>query len=371
MRSTLVLTIFHILLHIRISLARHDNHNYLAHHYQHYHQYQTHEPQTDLSIWISEQQVKLLSGYSLRIFAIENGRVSHFLRDPAFDSYLPMIPPEVSYVNFTWTAGQKKYRYHFDHLSSLNEEILQPPIISIKPKGKIPQEPKQFSVMLPCSNLTSGITKFSLGLLIMKGRGKLLPGTPLRFTLRKECSHRGPDPECDKKCLNNGYCTKNKICKCTEGYLGRNCEQALCFPQCLNGGNCTAPAVCSCPKGFQGRYCEGGICAEKCLNGGKCIQKDTCQCPKGYYGLRCQLSKCVVPCQNGGKCKGNNICKCSEGWYGDHCEIRRLQRSVCPKPCKNGSCLPNATCKCKKGWSGKFCNTRNKRRRNTSKLPRR
>lgn len=146
MRSALVLTIFHILLNIRITLARHDNSNYLAHHYQHYHQYQTHEPQTDLSIWISEQQVKLLSGYSLRIFAIENGRVSHFLRDPAFDSYLPMIPPEVSYVNFTWTAGQKKYRYHFDHLSSLNEEILQPPIISIKPKGKIPQEPKRKSL---------------------------------------------------------------------------------------------------------------------------------------------------------------------------------------------------------------------------------
>lgn len=95
MRSAVLLTIFPILLNIRFILARHDNHNYLAHHYQHYHQYQTQEPQTDLSIWISEQQVKLLSGYSLRIFAIENGRVSHFLRDPAFDSYLPMIPPEV------------------------------------------------------------------------------------------------------------------------------------------------------------------------------------------------------------------------------------------------------------------------------------
>lgn len=138
MRAFLLL----ILASIRTVLARHD-HNYLAHHYQHYHQYQTHEPPTDLSIWISEQQVKVLSGYSLRIFAIENGRVSHFLRDPAFDSYLPMIPPEVSYVNFTWTAGQKKYRYHFDQMTSLNEEILQPPIISIKSKGKIPQEPKR------------------------------------------------------------------------------------------------------------------------------------------------------------------------------------------------------------------------------------
>lgn len=55
----------------------------------------------------------------------------------------------------------------------------------------------EFSVMLPCSNLTSGIAKFSLGLLIMKGRGKLLPGTPLRFTLRKECSHRGMNSSID------------------------------------------------------------------------------------------------------------------------------------------------------------------------------
>lgn len=148
MRSQALFVVIHILLHVRIILARHD-HNYLAHHYQHYHQYQTHEPPTDLSIWISEQQVKVLSGYSLRIFAIENGRVSHFLRDPAFDSYLPMIPPEVSYVNFTWTSGQKKYRYHFDQLTSLNEEILQPPIISIKPKGKIPQEPKRKIRQIP------------------------------------------------------------------------------------------------------------------------------------------------------------------------------------------------------------------------------
>lgn len=72
-------------------------------------------------------------------------------------------------------------------------------------------------------------------------------------------NEKGPDPECDdRKCLNNGYCTKNKICKCAEGYIGQNCEQALCFPQCMNGGNCTQPATCTCPKGFQGRYCEGG-----------------------------------------------------------------------------------------------------------------
>lgn len=81
---------------------------------------------------------------------------------------------------------------------------------------------------------------------------------PTRKKVKINEIYTGPDPECDKKCLNNGYCTINKICKCSEGYLGRNCEQALCFPRCMNGGNCTAPAVCSCPKGYQGRYCEGG-----------------------------------------------------------------------------------------------------------------
>lgn len=59
---------------------------------QHYSsQTQTHQPLTDLSIWISEQQVRTLSSFSMRIFAIENGRVSEVLCEPAFNSYLPMM----------------------------------------------------------------------------------------------------------------------------------------------------------------------------------------------------------------------------------------------------------------------------------------
>lgn len=27
----------------------------------------------------------------------------------------------------------------------------------------------------------------------------------------------GPDPECDKKCANGGWCNKDKICQCQEG----------------------------------------------------------------------------------------------------------------------------------------------------------
>lgn len=122
--------------------ARND-HLYFSHHHYHHHYYQTNEPPTDLSLWISEQQVKMFSGYFIRIFAIENGRVNPLLKDPAFDSLMPIIPPEISYMNFTWTAARKKYRYHFDQMMSLDEKILLSPVISIKPKGKIPQEPKR------------------------------------------------------------------------------------------------------------------------------------------------------------------------------------------------------------------------------------
>lgn len=70
--------------------------------------------------------------------------------------------------------------------------------------------------------------------------------------------NKAPDPECNKKCANGGWCNHEKICQCPEGYMGQYCRTALCYPQCMNGGFCTAPAVCSCPKGYQGRHCEGG-----------------------------------------------------------------------------------------------------------------
>lgn len=123
----------------------------------------------DLSLWIDEQQVKMFSGihtivtivvlfksksifmiclflsqkgFSLKIYAIDNGKVSAHIKDPNFNHYLPVIPSEVSSVNFTWKSGSKKYYYNFDRLQSLDESILKPPTLSIKIKGRIPQEPK-------------------------------------------------------------------------------------------------------------------------------------------------------------------------------------------------------------------------------------
>lgn len=78
----------------------------------------------------------------MKIYAIDNGKVSMHIKNPNFNHYLPIIPSEVSVVNFTWRSGTKKYYYHFDRLQSLDESILKPPTISIKPKGKVPQEAK-------------------------------------------------------------------------------------------------------------------------------------------------------------------------------------------------------------------------------------
>ncbi|XP_050463538.1 protein shifted-like isoform X1 [Cataglyphis hispanica] len=312
---------------------------------------------SDISLWIDQQQTKIFSGLAMEIYAIAEGRVLSPLLDPEFESKLPIIPSEVSHVNFTWKAGTKKYFYNFFRLKSFDESILKTPSITIETHGRVPKRPKVFSILLPCAG--KGIAQFGIGLMIESRNGIPLNGTPLRFRLRKECSVRG-------ECVNRAHdhhlfarTYKPNPGPCPDGYLGPpHCNKALCYPKCMNGGNCTAPGVCSCPPGYQGPYCEGGICREKCLNGGKCVQKDVCECTKGYFGLHCEFSKCVIPCLNGGKCKGNNICRCPKGFKGNHCEIGRRspQRSTCTRTCRNGTCQSDNTCRCDSGWFGKLCN---------------
>ena len=78
----------------------------------------------------------------MEIFAIANGDVLPYILVPNFSQALPVIPSEVSSVNFTWKAGNRKYFYHFDTLNSSDPSILKPPIISIKTKGRVPRRPK-------------------------------------------------------------------------------------------------------------------------------------------------------------------------------------------------------------------------------------
>lgn len=278
----------------------------------------------DMSLWIDEAQVKqFFNGFPMNIYVIMDGVVLHQLLDPNFEKNLPVIPSEVTAVNFTWKAGENRnYTYMFYELQSYNKDILNSPIISISPSGHVPRKPTEFEVLIPCVGNTSGVATFTLGLRIVNEDVNQNLAT-IRLKLQKQCSYRGPDPECDKKC-GNGKCNQDTFqCVCATGFLGKYCESALCYPQCMNGGTCVAPGKCMCSHGFQGLHCEGGICAEKCLNGGRCIQKDKCRCGRGYYGPRCQYSKCHIPCLNGGKCVGVNRCRCKKAFSGNQCQSPR------------------------------------------------
>lgn len=200
----------------------------------------------DMSLWIDEVQVKqffngksivdcfwssydrvnfvfndfcfVLTGIPMKIYAISDGVVLPYVLDPNFEKYLPAIPSEVMYVNFTWKSGENKnYYYDFDELQSFNTDILKAPVISVEPQGIVPKKPKVFQVFIPCVGNTSGNASFTIGLKIVNAdTNQYLTGTPIRLKLHKQCTYHGPDPECDKKC-GNGKCNQDKICVCPTG----------------------------------------------------------------------------------------------------------------------------------------------------------
>jgi len=44
----------------------------------------------------------------MEIFVIADGYVMPYILDPNFEKHLPIIPTEVSSVNFTWKSGGYK-----------------------------------------------------------------------------------------------------------------------------------------------------------------------------------------------------------------------------------------------------------------------
>lgn len=276
-----------------------------------------------MSLYIDKNQIKEYSGYEMEIPVIIDGVVMSFVREPNFEKTLPVIPYEVSSVNFTWSTGCcRSYSYDFYLLESSNTSVLANPSVTIPREGQVPRNPSIFSIRLPCNGNVSGIVSFAFGLKIFNDKKVALKNTPLRFMLQKQCRFRGNDPKCDRNCANGGWCRSDKTCECPKGYIGHNCSSALCYPVCMNGGSCVAPGLCSCPSGFQGPHCEGGICRQKCLNGGQCIQKDTCECRSGFYGPRCEYSKCTIPCLNRGRCIGVNQCRCQKYFSGLQCQTQ-------------------------------------------------
>lgn len=128
----------------------------------------------------------------MEIYVISEGKVLPYLLDPEFENKLPIIPSEVSYVNFTWKSGVKKYYYDFFRLKSFDETILKTPSITIKTQGRVPKRAKgKVVVDISCTGNNSGTAQFGIGLMIETRKGKPLNGTPLRLSLRKECTVRG------------------------------------------------------------------------------------------------------------------------------------------------------------------------------------
>jgi len=78
----------------------------------------------------------------MEIYVIAEGTVVSYLLDPDFENKVPIIPSEVSHVNFTWKSGVKKYLYNFYRLKSFDESILKTPSITIKKQGRVPKRPK-------------------------------------------------------------------------------------------------------------------------------------------------------------------------------------------------------------------------------------
>ncbi|XP_078370602.1 uncharacterized protein LOC144654348 [Oculina patagonica] len=115
----------------------------------------------------------------------------------------------------------------------------------------------------------------------------------------------------------------------------------ICAEQkpCQNAAECemTAPDqyICKCTDEFEGKNCENGvdICAKQnpCKNGAECENKEggfSCKCKEGFQGKNCEkeINGCdfaEVNCFNGGSCEARGssyTCNCADGYIGTHCE---------------------------------------------------
>lgn len=166
----------------------------------------------------------------------------------------------------------------------------------------------------------------------------------------KECYLQDCPAQCDRPCLNGGFCVSRNHCQCQPGYHGDVCEKVECKIHCRNGGTCVGPYKCSCPPGYGGTQCEKVLCSPPCQYGGRCIRPNVCQCSPGFLGPYCRPS-CSPPCLNGGACVGQNKCRCSKGFTGNNC-----MQAICSQPCMNGGvCYQPDKCSCHYGWHGKSC----------------
>ncbi|KAK6182721.1 hypothetical protein SNE40_010341 [Patella caerulea] len=155
---------------------------------------------------------------------------------------------------------------------------------------------------------------------------------------------------CPAPCLNGGVCETNGRCRCSLGYQGDHCQDAICHQACQNNGVCIAPNQCACPNGYTGNTCNQPVCGHGCKNGGKCVAPGKCECLSGFSGPECKPF-CFQICHNGGVCTRHNVCRCPKGYSGHDCSI-----PVCSLGCFNGGkCVAPEKCSCPRGYRGQYC----------------
>ncbi|ELU03755.1 hypothetical protein CAPTEDRAFT_101809 [Capitella teleta] len=236
------------------------------------------------------------------------------------------------------------------------------------------------------------------------------PTAAIVYRVRVRCAPHYYNTTCTRLCrprhdkFGHYNCNENGDKVCLEGWMGSNCEKAICRTGCHNEhGSCERPGECRCGYGWQGPLCDqcipypgckhgfckdspwqcechlnwGGILCDQdlnycgrhspCKNGGLCRNKAPneyiCECQLGFSGTNCDIvdDGCASdPCQNGATCaleKGRYVCACAEGWTGRQCDINADE--CASQPCQHGgSCVDligGYECLCQSQWQGPQC----------------
>ncbi|XP_036987920.2 protein jagged-2 isoform X1 [Artibeus jamaicensis] len=193
----------------------------------------------------------------------------------------------------------------------------------------------------------------------------------LELQVRVRCAENYYSPTCNKFCrprddyFGHHTCDQYGNKACMDGWMGRECQQAVCKPGCnLLHGGCAVPGECRCSYGWQGRFCDECVPYPGCVHG-SCVEPWQCTCETNWGGLLCDkdLNYCGRhhPCTNGGTCTNAEPnqyhCVCPVGYSGKNCE--RAEHACSSNPCANGgSCheVPSGfECHCPSGWSGPTC----------------